>query len=65
MVKTKPHPVKRNPAHGKWSEEETNWSQKDTDLIKPILKERTVPYTQLDIIELKLDTILRWVESQG
>ena len=35
--------MSRNPAFGKWTEEETNWSQKDTDLIANILKEKTLP----------------------
>ena len=28
----------RNPAYGYWSEEETNWSEKDTALIDSILE---------------------------
>ena len=28
----------RNPAHGHWSEEETNWSEKDTAFVENILK---------------------------
>ena len=33
--------MKKNKAFGKWTEEELNWSQKDTDLIEPILKEES------------------------
>ena len=32
----------RNPAYGVWTEEETNWSQRDSDMISEILKEDTV-----------------------
>ncbi len=40
----------RNPAYGDWTEEETNWSQKDTDLIKDILKEPTIPTSYEELV---------------
>ena len=33
----------RNPAYGKWTEEETNWSQKDTDFIKDVENDELIP----------------------
>ena len=35
---------KRNSAYGYWSEEETNWSQRDTDLLEGVRK-RSKGYT--------------------
>ena len=43
--------MSRNPAFGKWSEEETNWSQKDTDLIADILNEETVPTSYKELLD--------------
>lgn len=42
---------KRNPAYGCWSEEETNWPEKDTALINSILKEnnQTIPTSLKEI----------------
>ena len=44
----------RNPAYGYWSEEETNWSEKDTALIDSILKydKRTIPTSLKAIKEM-------------
>jgi len=41
----------RNPAYGKWNEDETNWSQKDTDVVKDILKEQTVPTSYEELLD--------------
>ena len=52
--------MSRNPAYGKWSADETNWSQKDTDLVKDILKEDSVPTSfeqLLDEYESSLELI--------
>lgn len=43
--------MSRNPAYGKWSEEETNWSQKDADAVKDILKEQTVPTSYEELLD--------------
>ena len=34
---------KRNPAFGKWTEKETNWSSVDDEFIKDALKEESIP----------------------
>lgn len=35
----------RNPAFGMWTEEDTNWSQKDTDFIKDVIHSKRYPYS--------------------
>lgn len=35
--------LKRNAAYGDWSEEETNWSDKDTDFINKTLRKNNTP----------------------
>lgn len=42
---------KRNPAYGCWSEEETNWSEKDTAFIERTTKDQEpVPTSLKEII---------------
>ncbi len=48
--------MSRNLAFGKWTEEETNWSQKDTDLIADILQEETVPTSNEELLDLDVST---------
>lgn len=45
---------KRNPAYGYWSEEETNWSEKDTALLKELRSkdEKLVPTSFKELKEL-------------
>lgn len=50
--------MSRNSAFGKWSEEETNWSQKDTDLIADILKEDTLPTSNEKLLDLDVSSLL-------
>ena len=40
-----------NSAFGKWTKEETNWSQKDSDLIEDILKETTIPTSYKELLD--------------
>ena len=44
---------KRNPAYGCWSEEETNWSPKDTAFIDATLqkKNKRIPISYKEIVE--------------
>lgn len=51
----------RNPAFGEWTEEETNWSDKDTEFIKEALKnlDKATPTTYEELVarnEAKLHT---------
>lgn len=48
----------RNQAFGKWTEEETNWSQKDTGLIADILKEKTLPTSNEELLDLDVSSLL-------
>ena len=43
----------RNPAFGYWTEEETNWSEKDTAFLDATLKKKNndIPMSLKDIIE--------------
>ena len=41
----------KNPAYGKWTTEETNWSQKDADLVADILKEGTVKTSYEELLD--------------
>ena len=43
--------MSRNPAYGKWSADETNWSQKDTDLVKDILEGEFVPTSHEQLLD--------------
>jgi len=43
--------MKQNPAFGKWAEEETNWSQKGTDLIEDVIKEQPVPTSYEELLD--------------
>lgn len=43
--------MSRNPAHGKWTEEQTNWSQADSDLVKEILKEQPIPTSYEELLD--------------
>lgn len=49
--------TERNPAYGYWSEEETNWSEKDTALVNAILEKNNTP------IKTSLKEIKEWHEA--
>ena len=42
--------MSRNPACGHWSETQTNWSQKDTDFIADVLKEKPIPTSYKELL---------------
>lgn len=42
---------KRNPAYGEWSEEETNWSDKDTKFLEDTLDNKEISITSKELIE--------------
>ena len=46
--------MKRNPAFGDWTEEETNWSQKDTDFIQDALKAESIPTSNKELLEMDI-----------
>ena len=41
----------KNKAHGDWTEEDTNWSEKDIDVIRDILKEQLIPVTYEELLK--------------
>jgi len=48
----------KNPAFGKWTEEETNWSQKDAEIVKDVLKEDTVTTSYEELLDEYESTLL-------
>ena len=50
--------MKRNPAFGHWTEEETNWSEKDTEFIKEVLKEEDIPTSYEELLDEYESTLL-------
>ena len=44
---------KRNPAYGYWTEEETNWSQRDTDLLEEVRRRNRGRYIPGGLEDLK------------
>jgi len=43
--------MQRNPAQGKWDEEGTNWSKKDTDFIAGVVEEDTVSTSYEELLD--------------
>ena len=42
----------RNPAYGNWTEEQTNWNDKDDEFIKDVIDEPTIPTTKKEILNM-------------
>jgi len=50
--------MQQNPAFGRWTKEETNWSQKDADLIANVLKEQPVPTSYEELLDEYEESLL-------
>ena len=40
-----------NHAYGKWTKEETNWSEKDTAFIQDVLKEKSIATSYEELLK--------------